>query len=237
MSAFGQNLEGIRKRIDAAARRAGRDPAQVKLVAVSKLMAAERVREALSAGHQEFGENRVQEARVKIPEVGLDARWHLVGHLQRNKAKDAAGLFQVIHSVDSVELLQALFRHAGPRKRPLEVLIQVDLAGEERKHGATEAELPAILAAAAGLPYLSVMGLMILPPHHPDPEQIRPYFRRLAELAGKIQRENLDNVSMHDLSMGMTEDFEVAVEEGATYVRIGRALFGERPARPGKENE
>lgn len=237
MSAFGRNLEEIRKRIDDAARRSGRNPAEVTLVAVSKLMAAERVREALFSGHREFGENRVQEARAKIPEVGPEARWHLVGHLQRNKAREAAGLFQVIHSVDSVSLLEALSRHAGPRKNPLEVLIQVDLAGEEQKHGATEAELPGILAAASGLPYLSVMGLMILPPYHPDPEQSRPYFRRLAELARKIERENFDKVSMRDLSMGMTEDFEVAVEEGATYVRIGRALFGERPARPGKETE
>jgi len=206
------------------------------MVAVSKTVDPERIREAMGLGATLFGENRVQEARGKIPEVGPGATWHLVGHLQRNKAKEAARLFGMIHSVDSTELLVDLDRHAGASKRGLEVLIQVNLAREVSKHGLEESRLPEILQAAERLTWARVVGLMIIPPYNPDPEASRPFFRALAGLAKRVKREHLDRVVLRELSMGMTEDFEVAVEEGATLVRIGRALFGERPVRQAKEN-
>ena len=235
MERIRERLEAIRSRMAAAARRTGRAPESVRLVAVSKTVEVARVREALEAGQTIFGENRVQEARAKVSELGPGADWHLVGHLQRNKAKDATRLFRMIHSVDSVELLRDLERHGAGREEPLEVLVQVDLAGEASKHGATARDLPEILAVASGMRHIKVVGLMILPPYHPDPERSRPAFRALAELAGKMKPHGFENVSLRELSMGMSEDFEVAVEEGATLIRIGRALFGERPAPAQKE--
>jgi PLP dependent protein len=229
-------LEAIRARMQTAAHRAGRPPDSVKLVAVSKTVEAQRVREALHLGQVDFGENRVQEARDKQPGVGAGARWHLVGHLQRNKAKEAARLFQVIHSVDSVGLLRDLERHGAGLQTPLRALIQVNLASEAGKHGAAPRELPEILAAAEEMQHIKVTGLMILPPYHPDPEQSRPLFRGLAELARELSLTGFNNVSLRELSMGMSEDFEVAIEEGATWIRIGRALFGERPAAAKKEH-
>ena len=229
MAGIAERLEGIRGRMSAASLRAGRDPQSTRLVAVSKTVEASRILEAVSAGQRLFGENRVQEARSKQEAVGPSAVWHLVGHLQRNKAKEASRLFQTIHSVDSLELLQDLERHAAGREAPLEALIQVNLASEPGKHGIGRQELPEILAAAAGMRHIKVKGLMILPPYDPDPERSRPLFRRMAELADEMERRNFDNVSLRELSMGMSEDFEVAIEEGATLIRIGRALFGERP--------
>jgi PLP dependent protein len=219
----------------AAARRAGRNSDTIRLVAVSKTVEAPRIREAIEAGQTLFGENRVQEARSKQEAVGPTAVWHLVGHLQRNKSKEAARLFQAIHSVDSLALLQDLERHAASREEPLEALIQVNLASEPGKHGAGREELPEILAAAAAMQHIKVKGLMILPPYDPDPERSRPLFRKLAELAAEMERRNFENVSLRELSMGMSEDYEVAIEEGATLIRIGRALFGERPPVAKKE--
>jgi hypothetical protein len=206
------------------------------MVAVSKTVEPARIREAMAAGIALFGENRVQEARAKIPEVGPGAIWHLVGHLQRNKAREAARLFEMIHSVDSAELLRELDRHASALDRRPEVLVQVNVAGEATKHGAAEEDLPGILRAAGECRHVRVRGLMVIPPYDPDPERSRPRFRRLAGLAVRLRKDHFDNVALEELSMGMTEDFEVAVEEGATLVRIGRALFGERPARVAKEN-
>jgi len=237
MEEFRDRLRSLRDRLAAAARRSGRLPDSVALVAVTKTVEPARIREAVREGVVLFGENRVQEARRKAAEVGAGATWHLVGHLQRNKAKEAARIFRMIHSVDSADLLRELDRHAAGREEPLQVLVQVNLAREEAKHGAGEAEVPGILAAAAGLKGVLVAGLMIIPPYDPDPEKSRRHFRGLANLAAEVRRERLENVEMRELSMGMTEDFEVAVEEGATMVRIGRALFGERPARMEKENE
>jgi PLP dependent protein len=228
-------LEAIHERMSAAARRAGREPGAIRLVAVSKTVEAARIRQAIQAGQTLFGENRVQEARLKQHEVGPAAVWHLVGHLQSNKSKEAARLFRMIHSVDSVGLLQDLERHAAGREEPLEALIQVNLASERGKHGAGREELPEILAAAAGMHHIKVKGLMILPPYDPDPERSRPLFRELAELADEMGRQKFDKVSLGELSMGMSEDFEVAIEEGATLIRIGRALFGERPPVAKKE--
>ena len=229
MEGLGGRLESIRGRMSAAARRSGREPKSIRLVAVSKTVGPSRIHEALLAGQTLFGENRVQEARAKQEAVGSTAVWHLVGHLQRNKAKEAARLFQMVHSVDSVGLLQDLERHGAGREEPLEALIQVNLASEPGKHGVGREELPEILAAAAGMRHIKVQGLMILPPYDPEPERSRPQFRQLAELAAEMDRRKFENVSMRELSMGMSEDFEVAIEEGATLIRIGRALFGERP--------
>jgi pyridoxal phosphate enzyme (YggS family) len=237
MDGFRSRLESVRGRVAEAARRSGRPPESVNLVAVTKTVPAERVLEAMHQGQRVFGENRVQEARSKAAAVGPGPEWHLVGHLQRNKAKEAARIFTMVHSVDSADLLVELERHAGGREKALEVLIQVNLAEEETKHGVREKEIPSLLTAAAGLRHVRVEGLMILPPYDPDPEKSRRYFRELAGLAAAIRSENPGNVSMRELSMGMSEDFEVAVEEGATLIRIGRALFGERPAKVGKESE
>ncbi len=235
MEGIGGRLEVIRGRMSAASRRAGRQPESTRLVAVSKTVEPSRIREACLAGQMLFGENRVQEARSKQEAVGPSAVWHLVGHLQRNKSKEAARLFQMIHSVDSLGLLHDLERHAAGRQEPLEALIQVNLAAEPGKHGVGREELPEILAAAAGMRHIKVQGLMILPPYDPEPERSRPQFRELAELAAEMDRRKFENVSMRELSMGMSEDFEVAIEEGSTLIRIGRALFGERPPVANKE--
>ncbi len=237
MSEIADNLAALRGRIAQAERRAGRPEGSVSLVAVSKTVELERIRQAFEAGQRVFGENRVQEARAKQPEVPPESIWHLVGHLQRNKAKEAARLFGMIHSVDSIELLRELDRHAAGRGRPLEVLIQMNLAEEAAKHGARREDLPEILAAGSDLRHIKVAGLMLIPPYHPDPERSRPLFRELAELARQLGRGAGARTSLRELSMGMSEDFEVAVEEGATLVRIGRALFGERPLAARKEPE
>jgi len=222
-------LQRIRERIAAAARRAGRDPASVTLVGVSKTVEAARVLEAVEAGLGDLGENRVQEARDKAPRLPAAVRWHLVGHLQANKANQAARLFQVVHSVDSVDLLERLERAAEREGRRMTVMAQVDLAGEATKHGAGVEDLDRILAAASGLRHLEMSGLMILPPYDPDPDRSRPYFRRLREILAEMRGRH-GALPLRHLSMGMTEDFEVAIEEGATHVRVGRALFGERRA-------
>jgi PLP dependent protein len=232
---FHERLGRIRSRLADAARKAGRKPEEITLVAVSKTVQPARIREALEAGQITFGENRVQEARAKIAEVGPGAVWHLVGHLQRNKAKEAARIFQMVHSVDSVELLRDLDRHAGGLGKILEVLVQVDMAHEATKHGAREGQVQAILEAAGRLRSVRVAGLMILPPPPAVPEVSRPAFRRLRELADRLAAEGRENVSLRHLSMGMSDDFDVAVEEGATLIRVGRALFGERSAAAGKE--
>jgi len=237
MEGFRERLESVRQRIAAAARRSGRSPDSVALVAVTKTVDAGRIRAAMEAGLTRFGENRVQEARRKAEALGAGAEWHLVGHLQRNKSREAARIFSMIHSVDSPELLHELERHAAGRERPLEVLIQLNLAGEESKHGARAEDLPSLLASAAPLQAVRIAGLMILPPQEDDPEDSRRYFRELSGLAAAVRGERYENVEMRELSMGMSEDFEVAVEEGATLIRVGRALFGERPPQGGKEME
>jgi pyridoxal phosphate enzyme (YggS family) len=220
----------VRGRIDAAARRAGRDPAGVTLVGVTKTVDAARVREAVEAGLRDLGENRVQEAEAKMPLLeGLPVRWHLIGHLQSNKAARAAGMFDRVHSVDREEVALRLDRAAAARPAPLPVLIQVDLGREPTKHGVREEALPGLLERLLGLKHLHVQGLMTIPPESADPEGARPWFRRLREL-----RDGLSGAAgpLPELSMGMTEDFEVAVEEGATLVRVGRAIFGDRPPVP-----
>ncbi len=243
MSELGQRLAEVREEIAGAARAAGRDPASVGLVAVSKFHPAECVAEAFAAGQASFGESYVQEALAKMAQLpGLALDWHLVGGLQSNKAKYVAGRFGLIHSLDSAKLARALSRalseRAGdpdpglpPRAPVQEVLIQVNLAGEEQKSGVPENEAQALAEEVLGLPGLSLSGLMILPPWDPDPELSRPYFSRLRGLRDRLAREL--GLPLPHLSMGMSGDFAVAVAEGATLVRVGTRIFGERP-RPGQ---
>ena len=223
-------VAAVRERIARAAARAGRAPADVTLVAVSKTFPAEAVREAFAAGVRDFGENKVQEAEGKIASLGdlraAGARFHLVGHLQGNKARKALPLFDCIHSVDGEELAGRLERGAEEHGVVLRVLIQVDLAGEATKHGVPEAGLFRLLEAVAGFERLRVDGLMILPPFSEDPEAARPHFRRLRELRDQALARDL--LRAPHLSMGMSHDLEPAIEEGATMVRVGSAIFGER---------
>jgi PLP dependent protein len=219
-------------RIEQAARRAGRDPAEVKLVAVSKTHPAALVREAAEvAGLRDFGENRVQEAESKIEELkevpGL--RWHLIGHLQPNKARRAARLFDLIHSVDNAPLAERLERICVEEGRErLEVLVQIDLAGEVSKSGATESDLPALFEVFGRATRVRCRGLMIVPPYFEEVERVRPFFRRLRELRDEWGARGAFVGGAGELSMGMSHDYEAAIEEGATLVRVGTALFGER---------
>ncbi len=224
-----ENVQRVRDRIAAAARRAGRDPASIVLVGVSKTMGLERIMEAVEAGLNDLGENRVQEARDKAPRLPGSIRWHLVGHLQSNKAGHAARLFAVVHSIDSMAILSRLDQAAGLEGRSIEGLAQVDLAGEPTKFGIREDGLDPLLDAAEACRHVKLRGLMILPPYDPDPGRSRPHFRRLRAILEAARRRH-PRLELSQLSMGMTEDFEVAIEEGATMVRVGRALFGERPA-------
>jgi pyridoxal phosphate enzyme (YggS family) len=212
------NLASVRRRIVDAAARAGRDPQAVTLIAVAKTKPAALVRAALAAGATDIGENYVQEGAAKRAAVDATARWHLIGHLQRNKAARAVEAFDCIHTVDSAALGMALARHAAARQVPLRVLIEVNLAGEATKSGIAPADLAALLADLRD-PHLAIDGLMTVPPPS-APEEARPWFRRLRALR--------DTAGLRELSMGMTDDFEVAIEEGATMVRVGRAIFGER---------
>jgi pyridoxal phosphate enzyme (YggS family) len=223
-------LADVRARIARAAGRAGRDPASIRLIAVSKTFPAEFVRAAAAAGQLDFGENKVQEALLKMDQTSdLALRWHLVGHLQSNKAKKAAR-FSVIHSIDGAELVQRLDEAAGAARRRLDLLVQVDLAGEATKHGAREHELAAIFDAARSARACRVVGLMILPPAVDDPEAARPQFRALRDVRERLLARGVDASMLQELSMGMSHDFEVAVEEGATLVRVGTSIFGVRTA-------
>jgi PLP dependent protein len=224
------NLAAVGGRIASAARRAGRDPREIKLVAVSKTHPAGVVRQAITAGVPVFGENKVQEAEGKILEVGRDAaEWHLIGHLQSNKARKAVQLFDVIHSVDSVELATRLERICieDGRER-LSVFAQVDLAGEETKSGIAENDLPKLVEFFKTCTHLKFDGLMVLPPFFDEPGETRPYFKRLRNLRDRLLAENAFENERGELSMGMSNDFEVAIEEGSTVVRVGTAIFGER---------
>jgi len=218
----------VRERLSRAATRAGRKPHEITLVAVSKTHPPEAVREAHAAGVRDFGENKVQEAQTKLPELRdlSDSRWHLVGHLQGNKARKAVSLFDRIHSVDSIPLALKLEQAAAEAGKTLDVLVQVDLAGEATKHGADEAHLFPLLEQMRGLRSVRATGLMILPPFADDAEASRPFFVRLRELRERAAAQGL--LLGAELSMGMSHDFEVAVEEGATLVRIGTEIFGER---------
>jgi hypothetical protein len=229
LSSVAENLRSIRSRIDAAARRAGRDPGSVTLVAVSKTFGTGAVREAWAAGQREFGENKVQEALQKIGETAdMEIRWHLIGHLQSNKARKAAGPFACIHTVDSVDLLRRLDRAAVEQGSRPEVLVQVDLAGETAKHGVPSERARLVVDAALDAKGVALAGLMVLPPWNEDQERTRPWFVQLRELRDRWEAEGLPRHALRHLSMGMSHDFEAAVEEGATIVRVGTAIFGTR---------
>jgi len=223
------NIRGIRERIAAAALRAGRDPGGIGLMAVSKTVGPERILQAVAAGITLFGENYVQEAREKIPAVGGRVSWHMIGHLQTNKVKYVISLFDWVHSVDRLELAQELDRRAGQHAKNLNVLIEVNVSGEASKNGIEPAQVLALAGQIAELPNLQVRGLMTMPPYSDNPENSRPYFQALRRLRDDISAAAIPNVRMDELSMGMTDDFEVAIEEGATIIRVGRAIFGSRP--------
>lgn len=236
-SSIAANLSAVRGRLEQAARTAGRSPADIRLVAISKTFPAEAVREAFAAGQVDFGENRVQEALQKIRATAeLHSRWHLVGHLQTNKARRVVGPFAYVHSVDSLELLRRLDQAASAEEASPKLLIQVDMAGEATKFGAGEGELPALFDAAGRLQSAQVVGLMALPPFAEDPENARPWFRRLREIRDGLVNAGVPAHQLRELSMGMSHDFHVAVEEGATIVRVGTAIFGTR-AQAGTEPE
>ena len=232
MDTITANLAAIRQRIRAAATAAGRNPAEVSLLAVSKTFSADHVRAAYAAGQRDFGENKVQEGLQKIGETAdLEIRWHLIGHLQSNKAKKAAPAFAAIHAIDSVDLVRRVDAAAADAGAAPDLFIQVDLAGEATKFGAPEADVPAIARAALECRAARLRGLMLLPPWSDDPEQARPYFRRLRELRDRLIAEGIGRDRLRDLSMGMSHDFEVAIQEGATLVRVGTAIFGTRTVR------
>ena len=222
-------LAEVRGRIAAAARSAGRDPSSIRLVAVSKTFPVDAIREAYAAGQREFGENRVQEALEKIAACGdLEIRWHLLGHLQTNKAKKATPAFSTIHSVDSVDVLQKIDAAAADTGHAPELLIQVDLADEATKFGVPPGDVPWLFDAAVRCQAARVAGLMTLPPIPESPEDARPWFRQLRELRDEWRAAGVPRSMLAELSMGMSGDFEVAIEEGSTMVRIGTAIFGSR---------
>ena len=227
-SALRSRLADVRARIERAAGRAGRDPAAVRLVAVSKTFSVDYVRAAAEAGQVDFGENKVQEALDKIERTSdLPLQWHLVGHLQSNKAKKV-GRFDLIHSIDAAALMTRVDEAASAAGRTIELLVQVDLAGEATKHGAREEELLGVFEAARGLLACRVIGLMLLPPAVEDPDQARPFFRALLTVRDRLVARGVDVSMLRELSMGMSHDFEVAIEEGSTMVRVGTAVFGGR---------
>ncbi len=227
-----QNIESVRERISAAAMRVGRDPSSISLMAVSKTFPAQAIREAYASGIRLFGESRVQEFAEKSEALRdlQDAHWHMIGHLQTNKAARAAELFAGIDSVDSLRLAEKLNSEAGKLQKKLKVLIEINIGGESVKSGVEPGsrQLEELLQAAPKLEHLEFRGLMTVPPFSNDPEQARPYFRKLRELRDEITACRLPSVSMEVLSMGMSHDFEVAIEEGSTCVRVGTAIFGDR---------
>lgn len=226
-----ERLELVRRRIAEAARRVGREPGAVELVAVTKTVPVTLIREAVDAGITQLGENRVQEAREKIALLSsLPVRWHMIGHLQTNKSRLAVELFDLIHSLDSVKLAESLDRHGASLGKRVRVLVEINLEGESGKSGILETELLALLQACHAFSHLDVEGLMVIPPFRENPQDVRPFFRRLRVLRDRAVDAHPSYPLQH-LSMGMSHDFEGAIEEGATMVRIGTAIFGERRQR------
>jgi hypothetical protein len=224
------NIKNVFRKISSAAIRSGRSPFDIKLVAVTKTIAVERIKEAIDLGLRVFGENKVQEAKGKISTMrseipDSEVEWHLIGHLQKNKAKFAVELFDLVHSLDSVGLAEEIDKYAGKAGKIQRVLIQVKLSGEQTKSGVAREDLMDLIGTVSGMSYLKLEGLMTLPPFYNDPEMARPYFRELRELRDAAERKGYQ---LPELSMGMTNDFEVAILEGATMVRIGTAIFQER---------
>ena len=226
-----ENIKNVYRKISSASIRSGRSPFDVKLIAVTKTVPAEKVQDAIDLGLRIFGENRVQEAKEKIlhfrshcPECQFE--WHLIGHLQRNKAKAAVELFDLIHTVDSIKLAEEVNKHAVKEGKMQRILIQVKLSQEETKHGAMKKDLIPLISAVSGMSNLNLEGLMTMPPFFDDPQKARPYFRELSDLRDEVALRSA--CRLQELSMGMTNDYEEAILEGATMVRIGTAIFGER---------
>lgn len=227
-----ENLIKVNDRIRSAARKNGRGRDEVTLIAVTKGVEPKKIREAIKCGVRIFGENYVQEAEEKISKIrDKSVRWHFIGHLQKNKAKLAVSLFHVIDSVDSVNLAKELNRRA---EEPLDILMEINVAGEGSKTGVDINDAMELATAISGMKNLRLKGLMAIPPYHENPELSRPYFVALRRLAERINKAHLPNVSVRELSMGMSNDFDVAIEEGATIVRIGTAIFGERESKDAK---
>jgi pyridoxal phosphate enzyme (YggS family) len=220
-----ENLLQVMERLEKAAQRSKRDPSEIKLVAVSKTVEAARIKEAIEAGVSILGENYVQEAKRKIEEIGRSVAWHFIGHLQSNKAKYVVYLFDMIHSLDNIPLAEELSRRAEQADRMIKVLIEINLSGEATKFGTDEGEILNLARRILQLSHLSLEGLMTMPPYFDSPEMSRPYYVKLRELKERLVREG---IPMKELSMGMSNDFEIAIEEGATYVRVGTAIFGPR---------
>lgn len=228
MDDVAENIRNVRRRIKSAAERVGRDPASIKLVAVTKTVSAQTALEAVEAGVVDLGESRAQEARRKFDVIGHRAAWHLIGPLQTNKAKYCPGLFSLVHSLDRMELIAELSRRAEQAGAIVEGLLQVNISGEEQKSGCRPEEAADLLKTASLLKGVKIVGLMTIPPFSDDPEDSRPVFRALMELRGGLEKMGIENVSLSVISAGMTGDFEVAVEEGSTLVRVGTAIFGTR---------
>ena len=223
-----ENLEQVEENIRKACARSGRDRGDVKLIAVSKTKPVEMLREVYDAGCRDFGENKVQELTAKYEQMPKDIRWHMIGHLQRNKVKYIVGKVYLIHSVDSLRLAEEISREAVRQNVTVSVLVEVNVAGEESKFGTTDAEAADLVAEIAKLPNILVKGLMTIAPYVDFSEENRLYFAKLKQIYVDIIQKNIDNVCMEELSMGMTGDYETAIEEGATYIRIGTGIFGER---------
>jgi pyridoxal phosphate enzyme (YggS family) len=222
------NLNGVRARLAAALARAGRPPDSCRLLAVSKNRTPGEIDALAALGVGDFGENRVQEAARKIPEVASHVRWHMIGHLQRNKARKAVELFEVIHSMDSIRLLETIGAEADRAEKPLDVFFEVNVSGEEQKHGFRPDEVAGACGRVKEWPRLRLVGLMTMAPFVDDPETVRPVFRELRELRDRLNESGVTAEPLAELSMGMTQDYEVAAEEGATWVRVGTALFDGR---------
>ncbi|MBU1965947.1 MAG: YggS family pyridoxal phosphate-dependent enzyme [Proteobacteria bacterium] len=231
------NIRQVREIIAEAAGRSRRSPSAVRLMAVTKTVRDDRIVEAVRAGVDIIGENYVQEAKRKVETIGRPGEWHMIGRLQTNKAKYAVRLFDMIQSVDRLGLAVEIDRHARAAGLVMKILIEVNVAGEATKSGVPITEAVKLVRAVAPLPNLSVRGLMTMPPWFDDPEEARPFFRALRELRDRIETEGMPRVEMRELSMGMTGDYAVAIEEGATIVRIGRGIFGERPPRAPEQSD
>lgn len=223
-----ENMEAVARRIQDACRRAGRSPEEVTLIAVSKTKPISALEEAYRAGARDFGENKVQELVDKAQSLPEDIRWHMIGHLQRNKVKYIVDKVFLIHSVDSLRLAEEISKEALKKQTQVNILVEVNVAGEDSKYGTSAEEAILLVEAISQLPSIHIKGLMTIAPYVETPEENRQYFKKLKQLAVDIINKNIDNVTMSVLSMGMTGDFEVAVEEGASYVRVGTGIFGER---------
>lgn len=229
MSDIASNLFKVQETIRKAALKAGRKPKDIKLVAVTKTVDPSKIKEAIKAGVTIVGENYVQEAKEKIAQIDHDIQWHMIGHLQTNKAKHAVKLFDMIQSVDSLRLAEELNKQAKRLGTVVKILIQVNVSGEESKFGVSPQGIHSLISQISNkMENLSIQGLMTMPPYFNDPERTRPYFRALRELRDRIVSSEIRNVTLGELSMGMSNDYEMAIEEGATIVRIGTAIFGER---------